>query len=125
MLWQPPTLSAVKIAGAAAGVVTATRIVGMTLGLAALTAWGTGRFHNLVAGMHLPFPLPGETPSESQQRAQEFQETVTGIGLNLFNDFFLIAMVVCLIAIVPAAMMLGRRRRNGIDAEEEDAAKPS
>ena len=36
--------------GAAAALITATRIIGMTLGIAALTAWGTGRFDALIAG---------------------------------------------------------------------------
>ena len=54
--------------GAAAGLITATRVIGMTFGLATLTAWGTGRFQDLVAGMRLPFPMPGDT---SAQRSEE------------------------------------------------------
>ena len=98
--------------GTAAGVVTATRIVGMTLGLATLTAWGTGRFQGLVAGVRLPFPLPGETLEQTQQRVQEFQDVATGAGLTLFNDFFLVAMAVCLIAMAPAALMVWRRGKD-------------
>jgi EmrB/QacA subfamily drug resistance transporter len=91
--------------GTAAALVTAMRMVGMTLGLAALAAWGTGRFDVLVAGLELPLPLPGETPDQLQQRVLEFEARLTDAGLTLFNDFFLVAMAVCLVAIIPAALM--------------------
>ena len=68
----------------------------MTLGLATLTAWGSGRFQGLVAG--IPNFLPGETFEQAQQRVMEHG---TEAGLSLFNDFFLVAMGLCLIAIVP------------------------
>ena len=100
--------------GTAAAVVTATRLVGMTLGLAALTAWGSARFDGLVAGIQLPFALPGETAVQSQQRALEFGTQVNEAGLTLFTNFFLVAMVLCLIAMVPAAAMAWRRDRVNI-----------
>ena len=40
--------------GAAAALITTSRVVGMTLGVAALTAWGTGRFDALVVGAKSP-----------------------------------------------------------------------
>lgn len=97
--------------GSAAAVITATRLVGMTAGLAALTAWGSARFDGLVAGIRLPFALPGETAAESQQRALDFGTRVNEAGLTLFNNFFLVAMVLCLIAIVPAVAMRWRHDR--------------
>ena len=99
----------VGLRGAASAVVTAMRIVGMTFGLAALTAWGTGRFQHLVVGLKLPFPLPGETSEQSRARVAEFNASVTDAGLSLFNDFFMIAMTVAVIAIVPALFMAWRR----------------
>ena len=94
--------------GTAAGLITATRVVGMTLGLATLTAWGTGRFTGLVAGFQLPFALPGETIEQTQQRALEFEGQLADAGLTLFQDFFLVAMFVCLLAVLPAALMAWR-----------------
>ena len=96
----------VGLRGAAAGLITAMRMVGMTLGLATLTAWGSGRFQGLVAGV--PNFLPGETAGQAQQRVME---QGTNAGLSLFNDFFLVAMSVCLIAIIPAALMAWHRGR--------------
>ena len=97
----------VEFRGTAAGVITAMRMVGMTLGLATLTAWGAGRFQDLVAGAQL-FPMEGETVAQAQER---FGLHVTNAGLSLFSNFFLIAMCVCLAAIAPAAFMVWRRGR--------------
>lgn len=91
--------------GTAAALVTAMRMVGMTIGLAALTAWGTGRFDRLVAGIQLPFALPGETLQESQMRIQEFEQQVSDAGTTLFNDFFFVAMSLCLAAILVTSLM--------------------
>ena len=85
--------------GSAASMITATRIIGMTVGLAALTAWGTGRFDMLVAGISLPFALPGETPEQATQRIREFNETLLNAGLTIFNDFFQVAMALSFVAI--------------------------
>ena len=100
----------VGLRGAASAVVTAMRIVGMTFGLAALTAWGTGRFQQLVVGLELPLPLRGESSEQSQARIVEFESHLSDAGLTLFNDFFLIAMAVALIAIVSALFMVWRRK---------------
>ena len=100
----------VGLRGAASAVVTAMRIVGMTFGLAALTAWGTGRFQQLVVGLDLPLPVQGETSEQTQARIAEFESHLTDAGLTLFSDFFVIAMAVALIAIVPALFMVWRRR---------------
>ena len=97
--------------GTAAALITAMRLVGMTLGLATMTAWGTNRFEGLVAGLRLPFALPGETLEQTEQRALEFETGVNNAGLALFNDFFLVAMGVSVVAILPAALMAWRRVR--------------
>ena len=86
------------------------RMVGMTLGLATLTAWGTGRFQVLVAG--IPFaPQEGETFAQAQQR---FQAQTVDAGLTLFNDFFLVATGVCLVALLPAVLMVWHRTREDV-----------
>ena len=99
----------VSLRGAASAVATAMRIVGMTFGLAALTAWGVGRFTDLVIGVELPLPVPGESASESQARLAEFEQRLIDAGLSVFSDFFLIAMGVALVAVVSAAFMVQRR----------------
>ena len=88
----------------------------MTIGLAALTAWGSGQFQGLVTGLQFPFALPGESSEQTQQRIAEFEARLTDVGLGLFNDFFLVAMGLCLIAIVPAAVMAWDHRRKTPDS---------
>lgn len=117
LLIAPIALSATEpvgeaVRGTAAGVVTAMRMVGMTFGLAALTAWGSGRFAHLVAGIALPLQRAGESAAEYQARLDAYQAQVTDVGVSLFSNFFLVAMAVALVAIVPAAFMAwGRRGR--------------
>ena len=95
--------------GTAAAMVTANRMVGMTFGLAAITAWGSDRFIGLVAGLRFPFPLPGETAAQLEQKTAEYQAAIEGAGMTVFNDFFMIAMGLCIIALAPAALMAWRR----------------
>ena len=102
------------VRGAAAALITTMRVVGMTLGVAALTAWGTGRFDALVAGIGAPFALPGETTEQARDRIADVQQQLTDAGLTLFNDFFVVAAVLCLLALLPTAFMAWRRRSGGI-----------
>ncbi len=115
LLIAPVGLAAINVVsaaerGAAAAMVTAARMVGMTLGLAALTAWGSGRFDALVAGVEVPFQLAGETAEEARLRSIEFEAQVTDAGITLFNEFFLAAMAVALAALIPSLLMARNRR---------------
>ena len=96
--------------GVAAALITAMRILGMTLGVAALAAWGTGRFQELAAGVRL-LPLQRETQVQADARQAEVEARLVEIGLSLFSNFFFIAMVVSLIAILFAAFLVWRPAR--------------
>ncbi len=98
--------------GAAAGLVTAMRVVGMTLGLAALTAWGTDRFVGLAGHIQLPIPAAGETTAQIQQRMDAFETEITTAGVTVFNEFFLVAAALCLIGLAPTAWMAWSRARS-------------
>ena len=79
--------------GAAASLITASRMVGMALGLAALSAWGIERFYSLTSHV---------VPSESY----EATETVLiGAGVTVFQNLFMIAGFLSLLAILPALLM--------------------
>ena len=79
--------------GAAASLVTASRMVGMALGLAALSAWGIERFYNLTAHVTL-----GATPAETEAPLIE-------AGVTVFQNLFMIAGFLSLFAILPALLM--------------------
>ena len=96
--------------GTAASLVVVSRMMGMTLGLAALSAWGVQHFQGLTAGLEFPLPLIGEAAGIFETRAAEYSANVNAAGLELFQRFFLTASIISLIAIVPAlGMRRGRR----------------
>ena len=79
--------------GAAASLVTASRMLGMALGLAALSAWGIERFYSLTADVNI---------------GSNFEETeaiLIEAGVTVFQNLFMISGFLSLIAIVPALLM--------------------
>jgi len=83
--------------GAASAALTVARMVGMTAGLAALTAWGTVRFDGLVAGL----PPFSTDPAVQEQISLAASEA----GLTVFRGFFVAAAVICAIALAPVLAM--------------------
>ena len=79
--------------GAAASLVTASRMVGMALGLAALSAWGIERFYSLTAHVTI-----GPT-------FEETQAPLIDAGVTVFQNLFMIAGFLALLAILPALLM--------------------
>ena len=92
--------------GAAASLVTASRMVGMALGLAALSAWGIERFYSLTAHVTV-----GTTYEETEA-------PLIAAGVVVFQNIFTIAGVLSLLAILPALLMTVE------DAEEAEGPSP-
>jgi len=90
--------------------VTVMRMVGMMVGLSALSSWGIRRFNALMAG----HPIPWQTSdmSDSQYKAlTEAYGKATDSALNaVYSEFFLIASIIALAAVVPALFFLRRHR---------------
>jgi EmrB/QacA subfamily drug resistance transporter len=78
-------------------IVVMTRMIGMIIGLAALSSWGMGNFQIMTAGMTLEEIM--NTPEE-----------VIQVSLDLFHDFFKISIFICLAGIIPA-LLLSRDKR--------------
>ena len=93
--------------GTAASVVVMSRMLGMTLGLAALSAWGVQHFQVLTAGLEVPLPLSGQVANAFEARATEYAANINAAGLKLFQTFFLAASIISLVAVLPA---LGMKR---------------
>ena len=102
----------------AAALVVVARMFGMTLGLAALSAWGVEQFQALTSGLELPLPQPGEESQALQARLGEYQAGLNAAALSLFHNFLRVAGGVALAAILPALAM---RTRKG----EADTAIPA
>jgi hypothetical protein len=91
--------------GAAAAFITVSRMLGMTLGLAALSAWGMGYFQVLTAELAFPLPLPGEAAQVFEARQAAYAQAVGNASMSVLTAFFLTGAVLSLAAIVPALLM--------------------
>ena len=90
--------------GAAASLITASRMVGMALGLATLSAWGIERFYSLTADVTI-----GSTFEETEAPLIE-------AGVTVFQNLFMISGFLALLAILPALLMRVE------DVEEEETS---
>ena len=110
LIIAPVTVTAVNsgretMKGAAAGVITTSRFIGMTLGVSAIAAWGSGQFQDLLIGVEVPLQSVGETATQMSTRLDQFQTTLTGIGVSIFSDFYQVAGIICILAIFPCIFM--------------------
>lgn len=92
--------------GMAASVVTALRIIGMILGLAALTSWGLGNFRALAAA----FQPPPKVPAFSAAYNAAYGVYITASAHQVYTNIFLAAGILCLVAILPALLLEGSRK---------------
>ena len=88
--------------------VTVMRMVGMTVGLAALTSVAFYRFNQLVQGLSLPLAASGESAAAFGQRVAAYQAGVTHAALEVFTGVFFIAACICLASCL-LAFGLGKR----------------
>ena len=113
------TINAVRAtqAGMGAAVVTALRMVGMMLGLAALTSWGLAYFKHLVS----LFPSLPATASSAQfaKWSQDYGNYLLTAAHSLYSAIFFVTMILCLVAIIPAIFLWGRKA----PVEERDMSK--
>ena len=91
--------------GMGSSVVTVLRIVGMILGLALLTSWGLGRFHDLL----LAFKPPAGVIPFSDMYNKALAKYATFAAHEVYTSIFLAAGFICLIAIIPSIMLEGRK----------------
>jgi MFS family permease len=91
--------------GMASSVITVLRMVGMIIGLAALTSWGLGRFHEIIIAFK---PPAGVTPFSPPYQAA-LSKYATAAGHEVYTSIFLAAGIICLVAIMPALLLEGRK----------------
>ncbi len=99
--------------GAAASLVTASRMVGMALGLAALSAWGIERFYSLTAHVTV-----GATFEETEAPLIE-------AGVTVFQNLFTIAGFLSLLAILPALLIQVESVEETEEAVQADSSESS
>jgi MFS family permease len=96
--------------GAASGLVLLARLLGMTVGLAGVTAYALERLDRRVDALPPISPLEGETTAQYFVRQQEYlTEQLIPLTLDVIRETFVIAAIICFIALIVVSRMRTRR----------------
>jgi MFS family permease len=87
--------------GMAAAIVTALRMIGMILGLAALSSWGVDQYLTLIVQAQNNLP-PGLSIS---QQAAILAQRLAEIPVEITRDFFTVGAALALVAVIPALFL--------------------
>jgi hypothetical protein len=102
-------INAVKAqqAGMSSAIVTSLRMVGMMLGLAALTSWALAYFKQLVS-TYPSLPLSA-TSAQFADWSKGYGTHIVASAHTVYSAVFFTSMVLCLIAIVPSLFLWGNK----------------
>jgi MFS family permease len=97
--------------GIGASMVIVMRLLGMTLGISAVSAWAASRVDSELRQIDVPPQTEDETTAEylARQESYLFDEAIP-ITLDILQSTYLVAGIVCIAALVPA-LMIGRTRK--------------
>ncbi|MEV4469411.1 MFS transporter [Nonomuraea sp. NPDC049504] len=94
--------------GVASAAVVVARMMGMLVGIAAVSAWGFYRFQSLTA--HLDTPLPfGVDAATYQRQLADYTELVQAALHTEYTEMFLVTAFICLLGAAVAVRMPARR----------------
>ncbi|MEO8973410.1 MAG: MFS transporter [Ktedonobacteraceae bacterium] len=111
-----------KQAGMGSAIVTSLRMVGMMLGLAALTSWALAYFKQL-AGQYQSLPLTA-TAAQFAQWSKGYATHLIQSAHTVYSMVFFISMVLCLVAIVPAIFLWGNKAAVAEQEVPDTASEP-
>jgi MFS family permease len=95
--------------GTAAAFAVVARMMGMLIGVAALTSWSLNRFLASTADLDTPLPI-GVTEAEYLERRADYLEVLERALAAQYADVFTAAAVICLAGAVVSAALPGRVR---------------
>ncbi len=92
--------------GVAAALTILFRLLGMTIGISALTAFGIRRLQSLTAAVEPVVRREGETTAEFFLRQHQYiQDVAIPLSLRVVRETFLVAAAVALLALMPVVLM--------------------
>jgi MFS family permease len=91
--------------GLASSLVVLSRTMGMLIGLAALTAYGLYRFHQILG-------TPQLTDPDVRARVDHLERLVAAAFLQEYREIFAVAAGLCLLAALVAGLTIGRQRQD-------------
>lgn len=87
------------------------RLLGMTISISMLTAIAVRRLQGLVGDLAMIVQAPGESTSDFLARQTTMlYETVIPVSLQVARETFLLAAVIALLGLIPAALLTARSR---------------
>ncbi|GID33035.1 MFS transporter [Paractinoplanes brasiliensis] len=93
--------------GVASAAAVVSRMVGMLIGVAALTAWGLHRFQELTANLDTPLPF-GVEKAEYESRMAAYEVALKAALQTEYREIFLITAVLCVVGAL-LGLLLSRR----------------
>ncbi|MFG2072864.1 MFS transporter [Nonomuraea maritima] len=96
--------------GVASAAVVVARMMGMLIGIAAVSAWGFHRFQSLTADLDTPLPF-GVDPDTFQRRLADYTAQVRAALHTEYTEMFLVTSVVCVVGAAVALLVPRREQR--------------
>ncbi|MEV0314482.1 MFS transporter [Nonomuraea fuscirosea] len=95
--------------GVASAAVVVARMMGMLIGIAAVSAWGFYRFQSLTANLDTPLPF-GVDAETYQRRLADYTAKVQAALHTEYTEMFLVTAFICLLGAAVAMLMPSRPR---------------
>ena len=89
----------------AASMIVVARMLGMTVGIAVLSAWGINQMLAVLTETPSPLTTPGLDAAARAQAFTEYRQTLQNASLDLFHSFYRAAGIIALAAMAPTAVM--------------------